>query len=279
MQARSALFDLFGDHVSRRGGWAPVSGIVEAMTSLDVSPPATRTAISRMVREDWLVPIIREGVRGYAATAQAKRHLREAHERIYRVEPPEWDGSWDLVTIHHDGGRASRVRLGKALHYLGYAPFTPTVWLSPRRSTGLAEAVAAEGGTWDGFTARYPDDAELAARLWDLDELAERYREYLDWLEVGKLRFLKGVNDREAFVMRTEVVHRRRLFLFLDPGLPPAVLPSDWPGHKAYRRFANAAGQLLWMTDRYLDGCLGTRVGRVTPSDSLPATHVSLPRS
>jgi phenylacetic acid degradation operon negative regulatory protein len=51
VHARSALFDLYGDHLRARGDWAPVAALVRLLAPLDVTAPAVRTAISRMVRQ------------------------------------------------------------------------------------------------------------------------------------------------------------------------------------------------------------------------------------
>ena len=48
VHARSALFDLYGDHLLDRGGWAPISAAVGLLGSLQISAPAVRTAVSRM---------------------------------------------------------------------------------------------------------------------------------------------------------------------------------------------------------------------------------------
>ena len=57
MQARSALFDLYGDYLRSRGGRAPVAALVRLLAPLEIAAPAVRTAVSRMVRQGWLVPV------------------------------------------------------------------------------------------------------------------------------------------------------------------------------------------------------------------------------
>ncbi len=57
MHARSALFDLYGDHLRARGDRAPVAAVVRLLASLDIAAPAVRTAVSRMVRQGWLEPV------------------------------------------------------------------------------------------------------------------------------------------------------------------------------------------------------------------------------
>jgi phenylacetic acid degradation operon negative regulatory protein len=51
-------------------------------------------------------------------------------------------------------------------------------------------------------------------------------------------------------------VHDWRKFLFVDPGLPAALLPPDWPGTKAAAWFDQEADRLLPAARRFVDGCL-----------------------
>ena len=85
MQARSALFDLFGDHLRTRGGRAQVAALVRLVGPLDVAAPAVRTAISRMVRQGWLLPVRVAGGPGYQLSVRAVQRLDEAAARIYRT--------------------------------------------------------------------------------------------------------------------------------------------------------------------------------------------------
>ena len=71
MHARSALFDVYGDHLRGRGSQAPVAGLVRLLEPVGIAAPAVRTAISRMVNQEWLEPVRLDGGRGYRATSRA----------------------------------------------------------------------------------------------------------------------------------------------------------------------------------------------------------------
>src|SRR5687767_13670486 len=75
VQARSALFDLYGDHLRPRGGRAPVAALVRLLAPLGIAAPAVRTAISRMVRQGWLLPVRLPGAAGYQLTVRAVHRL------------------------------------------------------------------------------------------------------------------------------------------------------------------------------------------------------------
>ena len=259
MHARSALFDLYGDHLRRRGGRAQVAVLVRLLTPLGVAAPAVRTAVSRMVRQGWLAPAAVAGGPGYALTARAEQRLDAAHERIYRTRAADWDGGWDVVLVDAVGGRAARDRLAAGLRYLGYAPLRPGTWISPRGSAELEALLAAEGVSAERFTARSEaDGAALAARAWDLPAIAARYRAFERQVAPLLVDAQSGAGDDErAYVVRATLLHEWRKLLFVDPGLPPALLPPGWDGERVAARFDAAAGGLAPAADRFVQGCLG----------------------
>jgi len=263
VHARSALFDLYGDHLSARGHWAPIAGIVRLLGTVGLAAPAVRTAVSRMVREGWLAPQESEGQRGYAATDRARSRLAQAHVRIYRTrEEPAWDGTWHLVAVERPGERAARARAAAAMAFLGYARLAADTWLAPRRADGLAEALSAEHVGFHGFVGCYDaSGAALAASLWDLESLGTAYERFVhDATElVGDLDAMLDAADPEhAFATRTVLVNEWRKFLFRDPGLPAEVLPTPWPGHEAARLFDTSASALQPLARQFIDEALTT---------------------
>src|SRR5689334_4521524 len=142
MHARSALFDVYGDHLRDRGGAAPVAGLVRLLEPVGIAAPAVRTAISRMVSQDWLEPVRLPSGRGYRATGRATRRLDEARERIYRRADTAWDGRWHLVVVEPSTSRAVRDRLRADLSFMGYAELGSHVWVSPFRRSELDEVLA-----------------------------------------------------------------------------------------------------------------------------------------
>src|ERR1700712_1889045 len=116
MQARSALFDLYGDYLRPRGGRAPVAALVKLLAPLGIAPPAVRTAVSRMVRQGWLRPMRLVSGPGYLLTPMAARRLDEASARIYRTGRIGWDGRFDLVLLHAPLPKTDAARLA----FLGY---------------------------------------------------------------------------------------------------------------------------------------------------------------
>jgi len=272
VHARSALFDLYGDHLLSRGGQAPVAALVRLLAPLRISGPAARTAVSRMARQGWLVPVRLDAGPGYQLTPRGERRMRQAADRVYHHAPPPWDGRWHVVILHRVPERARRDRLRSALGFLGYACLDGATWISPRPSTELDSLLATERIGAERFVAAYDGDAaQLAARAWDIDGLG---RAYLRWLAMardltGQAAGWTGPGtadgtspgspewpDERVFATRSELVHEWRKFLFVDPGLPAELLPAQWPGIAAAEFFDNSAARLLPAAARFVDRCL-----------------------
>jgi phenylacetic acid degradation operon negative regulatory protein len=257
VDARSALFDLYGDHLRSRGSRAPVAGLVRLLAPLGITAPAVRTAVSRMARQGWLEAVrLPEGA-GYALTPRAGRRLDDAADRIYRHGDPGWDGRWHLVVVEKVRERTRRERLRAALSYLGYAPIDETAWISPRPSRELEPLLEAERVRAERFAASFDGDPRaLAASAWDLDGLSHAYQR---WLAVAAgLMAPAGPDspDDVVFAARSRLVHEWRKFLFRDPGLPAELLPARWAGHAAAAVFDAEAARLLPAASRFVDSCL-----------------------
>ncbi|GAA2155432.1 PaaX family transcriptional regulator C-terminal domain-containing protein [Nocardioides koreensis] len=256
MHARSALFDVYGDHLRARGNQAPVAALVRMLDPVGIAAPAVRTAISRMVMQGWLEPVPVDGGRGYRATERATRRLDEAADRIYRRTERAWDGTWHLVFVTPPDDRSARHRLRADLGFVGYAELADNVWVSPFVRTELAFVL--ERGGARARSARAVEFDPPPVEAWDLGALRAAYE---DWLNsAGDLitRRLDAhhTEDEGAFAARFELVHEWRKFLFADPGLPDPLLPADWPGRPAAELFAVEAERLKPAADRFVARCL-----------------------
>jgi phenylacetic acid degradation operon negative regulatory protein len=269
MQARSALFDLYGDYLRPRGGRAPVAALVKLLAPLDIAPPAVRTAVSRMVRQGWLHPLRLVSGPGYLLTPKAARRLDETAARIYRTGRTGWDGRFDLIILHAPLPRRDAARLA----FLGYGPLGDLAWLAPRPADE-ADAVLAESAVgYERFSAGHaagsPGAAAVVRRAWDLDGIGRSYEAFMADLRPVVTAVNGRSSDEEAYAARFRLVHAWRTFLFQDPQLPASLLPPRWPGTSAASFFDKHAARLRPAADRYVERCLQSagRGGRVGFSD------------
>jgi phenylacetic acid degradation operon negative regulatory protein len=259
VNARSALFDLYGDHLRTRDGEAAVSALVRLLAPLDIKAPAVRTAVSRMVRQGWLQPTPTAAGPGYAMTPRAWRRLDQAATRIYRTRKRDWDKTWHVLVLDQISNRSARERVRSALTFLGYAPLADNTWMAAFRSDEVDAVLAADQAHARSFMAEYDGDPRHMVReLWDLDALGE---DYADWLDDARDLVDCGPeaaepDDETAFAIRSRLIHEWRKFLFRDPGLPPELLPDGWPGAAAAEFFDAQAARLMPGASRFVDRCL-----------------------
>jgi phenylacetic acid degradation operon negative regulatory protein len=270
MRARSALFDVYGDHLRSRGDQAPVSSLIRLLEPVGIAGPAVRTAISRMAAQGWLEPVRVDDAPGYRATHRAIERLSEAAARIYRSAPEPWDGRWRMLFLEGPRQRGERERLRRELTYLGYAEHAPGVWLCPFPRPEVGEVVERAGGR-----ARYALAVDLdpdPVGAWDLSALAASYAAWpgvarrlvatssqIDQAGDGNGGLGEAMDgDERAFATRFRLVHEWRKFLFDDPGLPAELLPPDWPGERAAELFTSEAARLKPAADKFVSRCLGT---------------------
>lgn len=261
MQARSALFDLFGDHLRTRGGRAPVAALVRLLSPLQIAAPAVRTAISRMVRQGWLLPVRVEGGPGYQLSVRAVQRLDDAVSRIYRTGRPSWDGRFDLVVMTLPEARGDRARVASTLSFLGYGRIDPSTWVSPRASDEVDTLLKEACIPFERFTATHAAGtsgaAALVRRAWDLAALGSAYDHFVAQQTDAMSVVSRHSSDEIAYAARFRLVHEWRTFLFRDPLLPPALLPAPWAGTAAADFFDRHEVRLRPAADRFVESCLG----------------------
>ncbi len=252
MHPRSMLFTLWGVFIRHFDSEIPLGAVLRLMSEFGFAGPAVRAAIGRLAEQGW-VELRRDGrSSNLSMTAQGLEIVDEAANRIYRLRPEPWDGTWLLLTYTiPEEQRAARDQLRTDLAWWGFGTLGTGTWLSPH---SLSPALAARlkspevAPYVDYFRATYTGPASNAALVlkgWRLEEVSGRYRQFLARFgpEFEAAR-ADRLSERECFVRRCRLVHEYRKFLFVDPGLPEELLAADWPGGQAFDLF-HAYDQLL----------------------------------
>jgi phenylacetic acid degradation operon negative regulatory protein len=246
--ARSLLMTVLGEFVLPAGGAAWTSVLVDALAGFGITEKSARQALARAAAEGWLVPE-RAGRRTrWALTPPARRLLSEGAARIYefgRGEHP-WDGRWLVLLVSvPEVKRDLRHRLRTRLSWAGFGSPAPGVWISPHlgregEALGVVKDLGLAAGAMS-FSAAFGmiggEDA-MVSRAWDLTLVARRYEAFL--AEFGDLRPAGGAGILHAQI---RLVHEWRRFPFLDPQLPPALLPANWRGPAAAGLFHRRHGE------------------------------------
>jgi phenylacetic acid degradation operon negative regulatory protein len=237
--AKALLLTVLGEFVLPQGGSAWTATLVESLAVLDVEEKNARQAIARLA-DDGLVTGERDGRRVcWHLTPVGRELLTTGTDRIYAFGGPDgvaWDAQWLVVLCPvSEDQRAKRHHVRSRLGFAGFGFLAAGVAISPHlEREAFAAAVLDDLGLTDGAAILRAEagtlvsDIDLLHRAWDLDGLADRYRSFID--AVGDLDPIGG---REQFAALVTLVHEWRRFPFVDPEIPDALLPADWPGHRA----------------------------------------------
>lgn len=244
MQARSLLFDLWGDYIQHVGGEVWASSLVTLVAPFGVSEVALRQAISRMTRQGWLEARKVGGRTRYSLTARGKWRIVEASRRVYHPVDLPWDGQWRMLVYSiPEVMRARRDDLRRELVWTGFAHLAPGTWISPNPLDEAARELVRRYGI-ESYTTLFlsrhlgpTTPKELVKQCWDLAAIQASYDRFIATWAPRFQGGAQGLGDRERFVEQIELVHDYRKFLFVDPGLPGELLPDLWRGRDARRLF------------------------------------------
>ena len=245
MRTNSLIVSIFGDVVTQHGHTLWLGSLVNALAPLGVNDRLVRTSVFRLVKEGWLESE-RVGRRSYYRFSDYGLHEYErAARRIYALEKSEWLGHWQVL-IPVDIPERQREQFRRSLHWQGYRAIAPGTFAKPGdggrilRETLEEFDVADKVMILDAGTSPLSSDKlvkQLVEDSWQLDHVAEDYREFLKrYRPVLKWALKKQLIDPEnAFIARTLLIHDYRRILLHDTPLPRELLPKAWPGAEALR--------------------------------------------
>lgn len=245
------IFTLFWDYVIPRSGSIWTSSLLDLMAHLDVSEPAVRSTLSRMMRKGWVASEKHGRHSRYRLTPRGRALLERGAERIFEPIFTGWDGEWRVVVYSlPETKRRKRHILRKQLAWLGFGSLAPGTWCSPHsRRQALHELFAdLEVEDYvDVFAGAYmgpSTGSDLVERCWDLEGLEAQYNEFIDRYEVeyelcAREAEAGALEPRVCFIRRFWLTHDFQSFPQTDPNLPVELLPEGWIGFKARALFEN----------------------------------------
>jgi phenylacetic acid degradation operon negative regulatory protein len=215
LNARSlALSALLGTHPPTLSS----SSLVALAELFGITGGSMRTALSRLAAAGDV------SVDDGRYTLAPRLTDRQAAQDAGRRAPAGWNGDWHIaVAVADQRDLPDRRRIRAAMANARFGELRPTVWLRP------ANLPVPELGR-DWITSTGPvdsDDAELAGRIWDLDEMATTAhrldRALVD--SIADVDLADPARIPEMFILSAQVVR----FLRTEPLLPSDLTPRGWP--------------------------------------------------
>lgn len=262
LQPQQLVLTMLGTYVRPYGDRVWSGGLVVLLNELGFTEGAARVALTRLVRRG-LLDRVRDGrLVHYRLTERADSLLGEGDGRIFSLgDPSDDEGTW-TVLWHQipEERRLELSRLARRLRFLGFGSVQGSVWVSPHDHSAevvglLSELRVSQYATV--FTA-HPDAVvglpALVSRAWDLSGLVDRYEAFVgEFAPLSARRALAGLSDRDAFVVRTRLVHQFRGFPQLDPELPEELAPVSAPRSRAAAVFHQLYAGLEDASQRHFD--------------------------
>lgn len=268
---RSLIVTYYGAYgrgsADRPAGPVPIAALIRLLGAVGVDPPSVRSAVSRLKRRGLLIADrTAAGAAGYSLSDDARQLLDDGDLRIYpRPAGETARGGWLLAVFSvPEQERHKRHLLRSRLSRLGFGTAAPGVWIAPdhlyeeTRHTlerlGLSSYVDLFRGDHAGFTPT----AEAVRRWWDLPELAALHRAFLTAHEPVLTHWTGRVEPGPEAAYRDYLLalDSWRHLPYADPGLPPALLPDDWPGARAAEVFTALHNRLRDTGAAYAEAAL-----------------------
>lgn len=247
-QPQHLLVTLLGDYWFGREEHLPSAALVRLLAEFGVSTTGARAALSRLSRRGLLESSKLGRRTYYGLTPRAIEILNEGRRHIlgFGLHEEPWHGRWVVTAFSvPENQRHRRHALRTRLRWLGFAPLYDAVWVSPHASVEAAMELLSELGV-DAATVFVGEVAGTSPTLgnpisaWKLDELRALYEQFIEGFTPVLVRMKAGrISAAEGLVTRTEVMDAWRNFPGLDPELPSAIIPDDWPRAAARRVFVD----------------------------------------
>lgn len=251
----SLLRTLIGLYLRPLGEWISTADLVSLAGDLGIPAAQARTGVTRLKQKGLLLPERRHAI-GYRLNPDAAAMLERGDRRLFEMREMTEDDSWCLISFSiPESARSTRHQLRRRLQWIGAGVVSPALWICPGHLQGevlqiVAELDAREWVTL--FQASAPTTSrplpDAAAEWWDLDSLRAEHLAFQ--------ASLATLAD-EPFAAYVQLFDSWRVLPYVDPGLPPSMLPAEWPGGRSVAEFARLSNELAdaaWQHVREVTG-------------------------
>lgn len=190
------------------------------------NPSTLLRSVSRLLKTGELEKVVKRGEPYLRITGLGKENFHRDFP-LFKFQDQKWDGYWLVVSYDiPEKKRSLRESLSRRLPELGFGMWQRSVYISPH-DFGEEVREWINSNRMEDFVSvskskeLSEDEKELARKVFNLDELGERYLDIL-----GEISELKGKEIPES------IYNSYFQSLLCDPLLPRELLPKGWPGFK-----------------------------------------------
>lgn len=276
-RAGSFIVTLFGDVISQHGNCVWLGAIIESLELFGLNARQVRTAVGRLVKDNWLKSQQIGRKSYYSFTEVGERQFKRVAGRIYAQQLPNWNHEWTLVLLTQlDPGLRDKLR--RELGWLGFGQINGGSFAHPAADKKALTELLSELGVVNNllvmqaatnYLTSRETVKEIAYQSWRLEEIKPRY-ELFCRIFGGVIRELEGVkenNERQMFQLRLIMIHEYRRLLLKTTELPIELLPEAWPGSEAQHIASELYAATSAASRSYIEANFQTTNGRVPAAD------------
>jgi phenylacetic acid degradation operon negative regulatory protein len=284
------LITLLGDYWFARDELLPSAALVDLLAEFGANENASRQAMRRLTQRGLLA----QGKQGRATfygipgDIVANQRLRLARAVTFGADFTDWDGHWTVVSFSiPESERDVRRLLRNGLKNMAFGDLQDGVWINPHDRRADAVELLDELGVGAGHVMRASwslrdGDLDAVAAAFELDDLAQEYREFIAEYAPHRDDVTGRIDSREALLLRTKLTNDWLAFRLIDPELPADLLPPQWPRREARQLFLDlydrlgpqAAAHVRQLIARYDDS-----MSRIVTHHAVPSVTARVPRT
>lgn len=277
LSGTSLIISIFGDCIFQRGGVISLASLIQLMDVFGFNERSVRTAVFRLVQNDWLTSEKIGRTSYYRITEISRERIAAAHEKIYGMNQGEWDRKWDLVLLSSvDLG--NKAVLKKELEWLGFANIATNLMAYPScdelqlqnllfNLNMTEQVVVFRAEALHLWQESYPTLKRMIEVNWPIEQLHQRYDKFInDFRNVLSLIEYGEFNELQAFQIRILLIHQYRRILLKDPNLPLELLPSDWLALTARNLTSNVYQMIISSSEEFFLDIARTAEGTMPPA-------------
>ncbi len=210
----SLLVSLFGDIARKDGQELSSAAIGDIMAQIGIKPEATRVALHRLKKDDWIETRKSGRSSFYFLTAKGRKHSRDAALRIYDFGECNPD-AWHIIVVE-----TSKISGPWDDKTAGYVPLNNTTWLGAGHAPAFEHGLIIQGSavTIPKWVIKAAFSDEFIAASINLNKVLDYVAKSLPNLALTPL---------QRAALRLVIVHEWRRLLFRSPALPQQAYPRS----------------------------------------------------
>lgn len=240
-----------------------IAAIIRFMDELGSEASSVRSSISRLKKKGVLNSKKTSLGSEYAFSELLEPHMLAGDERIFSPRSMGIGEPWLLVSYSvPESERQNRHKIRSGLTRIGFGTVSSALYIGPKHLHTETVQYIREYQLWDyvQLFIGQPDSQgnlqEKVAQWWNLEGLYKEYKVFLECYQPELLKWQSWLRDgggttSDAFKLYIPMVTHWRRLIFMDPGLPLELLPTNWIGTEARQLFFNLNNIISPLSSQY----------------------------